>query len=183
MEHKVEKILYSKQGAAEALSLCVRSIDYLITTQRLPMRRVGGKVMIPAAAVRRFAREDHPERVRGDGHIVSFYSEKRRGSEDSSRTLWPGQRRTRRHAAAQSRQVFLSQAAGHTPLSDSANWDLLFRRDRPIFSVPQSNRCIATITSFQSVQCGDSVPRQFRTTLVQREPLKDIPLLRAGRCP
>jgi hypothetical protein len=81
MDHKVEKLLYSKQDAAEALSLSVRSIDYLITTQRLPMRRVGGKVMIPAGAVRRFARGDHPERVRGDGHAVSIYSEKRRGSE------------------------------------------------------------------------------------------------------
>jgi hypothetical protein len=81
MDHKVEKLLYSKQDAAEALSLSVRSIDYLITTQRLPMRRVGGKVMIPVNAVRRFARGDHPERVRGDGHAVSIYSEKRRGSD------------------------------------------------------------------------------------------------------
>jgi hypothetical protein len=81
MDRKVEKLLYSKQDAAEALSLSVRSIDYLITTQRLPMRRVGGKVMIPVAAVRRFAREDHPERVRGDGHIVSIYSEKKQDSE------------------------------------------------------------------------------------------------------
>ena len=80
MDHKVEKLLYSKQDAAEALSLSVRSIDYLITTQRLPMRRVGGKVMIPASAVRRFAREDHPERVRGDGRAVSAYSHKGRGS-------------------------------------------------------------------------------------------------------
>ena len=81
MDHKVEKLLYSKQDAAEALSLSVRSIDYLITTQRLPMRRVGGKVMIPVNAVRRFARQDHPERVRGDGHAVSIYFEKRRDSE------------------------------------------------------------------------------------------------------
>jgi hypothetical protein len=81
MDHKVEKLLYSKQDAAEALSLSVRSIDYLITTQRLPMRRLGGKVMIPANAVRRFARRDHPERVRGDGHAVSIYSEKGRDSE------------------------------------------------------------------------------------------------------
>lgn len=77
MDRKVEKLLYSKRDAAEALSLSVRSIDYLITTQRLPMRRVGGKVMIPATAVRRFAQEDHPERVRGDGRAISVYSEKR----------------------------------------------------------------------------------------------------------
>jgi hypothetical protein len=89
MDRKVEKLLYSKQDAAEALSLSVRSIDYLITTQRLPMRRVGGKVMIPAGAVRRFAREDHPERVRGDGHIVTIYSEKQGGSETAPGRFGP----------------------------------------------------------------------------------------------
>jgi hypothetical protein len=82
MDHKVEKLLYSKQDAAEALSLSVRSIDYLITTQRLPMRRVGGKVMIPANAVRRFARGDHPERVRGDGQVVTAYFRTRRQSSE-----------------------------------------------------------------------------------------------------
>ena len=65
MNGKVEKLLYSKQDAAEALSLSVRSIDYLITTQRLPMRRVGGRILIPVSAVRRFARVDHPEPIRG----------------------------------------------------------------------------------------------------------------------
>jgi Helix-turn-helix domain len=84
MDHKVEKLLYSKQDAAEALSLSVRSIDYLITTQRLPMRRVGGKVMIPAAAVRRFARGDHPERVRGDGRVISIYSKTRRSASETA---------------------------------------------------------------------------------------------------
>jgi excisionase family DNA binding protein len=64
MDHYVEKLLYSRRDAAEALSLSVRSIDYLITTNRLASRRVGGKILIPASAVRRFAREDHPESVR-----------------------------------------------------------------------------------------------------------------------
>jgi hypothetical protein len=85
MTQKIEKLLYSRQNAAEALSLSVRSIDYLITTRRLPMRRVGGKVMIPASAVRRFAREDHPERVRGNGRVVSIYSRVRR--QDSKTAL------------------------------------------------------------------------------------------------
>lgn len=55
MKSKSEKLLYSKRDDADALSLSVRSIDYLIITQRLPMRRVGGKVMIPgerSAAIR-----------------------------------------------------------------------------------------------------------------------------------
>ncbi len=64
MEHTVEKLLYSRRDAAEALSLSVRSVDYLITTGRLTCRKVGGKILIPAGALRRFAREDHPEHVR-----------------------------------------------------------------------------------------------------------------------
>jgi hypothetical protein len=64
MDHSVEKLLYSRRDTAEALSLSIRSIDYLITTGRLPTRRVGGKILIPAGAVRRFAREDHPDFVR-----------------------------------------------------------------------------------------------------------------------
>jgi hypothetical protein len=66
MDQSVEKLLYSRRDTAEALSLSVRSVDYLITAGRLPMRRVGGKILIPAGAVRRFAREDHPESVRAE---------------------------------------------------------------------------------------------------------------------
>ena len=64
MDRSVEKLLYSRRDTAEALSLSIRSIDYLITTGRLIARRVGGKILIPASAVRRFAREDHPDSVR-----------------------------------------------------------------------------------------------------------------------
>ncbi len=64
MDRSVEKLLYSRRDTAEALSLSIRSIDYLITTGRLTARRVGGKILIPASAVRRFAREDHPDSVR-----------------------------------------------------------------------------------------------------------------------
>jgi len=64
MDRSVEKLLYSRRDTAEALSLSIRSIDYLITTGRLTARRVGCKILIPASAVRRFAREDHPDSVR-----------------------------------------------------------------------------------------------------------------------
>jgi hypothetical protein len=74
MAQTIEKLLYSRRNAAEALSLSVRSIDYLITTRRLPMRRVGGKIMIPASAIRRFADSDHPERLRGNGQSLSTRS-------------------------------------------------------------------------------------------------------------
>ena len=67
MDHSVEKLLYSRRDTAEALCLSIRSIDYLITTGRLSTRRIGGKILIPTSAVRRFAREDHPESVRATG--------------------------------------------------------------------------------------------------------------------
>jgi len=64
MEQSVEKLLYSRRDTAEALCLSIRSVDYLITTGRLSTRRIGGKILISASTVRRFAREDHPESVR-----------------------------------------------------------------------------------------------------------------------
>jgi hypothetical protein len=71
MDRSVEKLLYSRRDTAEALSLTIRSIDYLITTGRLSARRVGGKILIPASAVRRFAREDHPDSVRSGNPLPS----------------------------------------------------------------------------------------------------------------
>lgn len=71
MDRSVEKLLYSRRDTAEALSLSIRSIDYLITTGRLTARRVGGKILIPASAVRRFAKEDHPDSVRTGGPLLS----------------------------------------------------------------------------------------------------------------
>lgn len=71
MDRSVEKLLYSRRDTAEALSLSIRSIDYLITTGRLTARRVGAKILIPASAVRRFAREDHPDSVRSRSALLS----------------------------------------------------------------------------------------------------------------
>jgi len=82
MDRSVEKLLYSRRDTAEALSLSIRSIDYLITTGRLIARRVGGKILIPASAVRRFAREDHPDSVRSGIPVLS--SDQMRVSQHSS---------------------------------------------------------------------------------------------------
>jgi excisionase family DNA binding protein len=60
----VEKLLYSRRDAAEALSISIRSVDYLIERGDLPTKRIGKKVLIPAADLRRFARGDHPEALR-----------------------------------------------------------------------------------------------------------------------
>src|SRR6202035_1258632 len=69
MDRSVDKLLFSRRDTAEALSLSIRSIDYLITTGRLSARRVGGEILIPASAVRRFAREAHPDFVRWGGSL------------------------------------------------------------------------------------------------------------------
>jgi excisionase family DNA binding protein len=61
---QVERFLYSRKDAAQALSISVRSIDYLIERGELPTRRIGKKVLIPAVALRQFARGDHPEALR-----------------------------------------------------------------------------------------------------------------------
>jgi hypothetical protein len=74
MDRSVEKLLYSRRDTAAALSLSIRSIDYLITTGRLPARRVGAKILIPASAVRRFAREDHPDSVRSSSPRSSVHA-------------------------------------------------------------------------------------------------------------
>lgn len=86
MDRSVEKLLYSRRDTAEALSLSIRSIDYLITTGRLTARRVGGKILIPASAVRRFAREDHPDSVRL-GSAQNSSEEMRDGQSSSERSM------------------------------------------------------------------------------------------------
>jgi excisionase family DNA binding protein len=57
------KLLLSREEAAEALSISVRSLDYLIAEKKLPTRRIGSRVLIPAADLRRFARCDHPAKA------------------------------------------------------------------------------------------------------------------------
>jgi excisionase family DNA binding protein len=52
-------LLVSKRDAAALLSLCVRTVDNLIATKKLPARRVGRRVLIPYASLVQFARRDH----------------------------------------------------------------------------------------------------------------------------
>lgn len=57
------KILVGREEAAQLLSISVRGIDYLLATRRLPFRKIGGRVLIPVAELRKYARGDHPERI------------------------------------------------------------------------------------------------------------------------
>jgi excisionase family DNA binding protein len=58
-----DKLLVSREQAAQLLSISQRALDYLVASQRLPARRIGGRVLIPMTDLRRYARFDHPERI------------------------------------------------------------------------------------------------------------------------
>ncbi len=60
-----EKFLLSRQEAAQTLSISLRALDYLIANGILPIRRIGTRVLVPLAALRQFARSDHPQHVAG----------------------------------------------------------------------------------------------------------------------
>jgi excisionase family DNA binding protein len=60
-----EKLLLSRRDAAQVLSISQRALDYLVATRRLPTRRIGGRVLIPMADLRKYARADHPEPIGG----------------------------------------------------------------------------------------------------------------------
>jgi excisionase family DNA binding protein len=53
----------SREEAAQLLSISQRGLDYLVASKRLPTRRIGGRVLIPVAELRKYARSDHPERI------------------------------------------------------------------------------------------------------------------------
>lgn len=58
-----EKFLLSREEAAQVLSISQRALDYLIANRRLPTKRIGGRVLIPVADLRKFARGDHAELI------------------------------------------------------------------------------------------------------------------------
>lgn len=58
-DREVPKLLYSRKDAAFALSISIRSLDYLISNKQLNTRKLGKKIMIPYGELSRFARADH----------------------------------------------------------------------------------------------------------------------------
>lgn len=52
------KLLYSIREAAEALGISPRAVEHLTRTQRLPRRKIGRRILIPADALRKFAAVD-----------------------------------------------------------------------------------------------------------------------------
>ena len=60
-----DKILVGRAEAAGMLSISCRALDYLVANKQLVIRRIGTRVLIPVAELRRFSRSDHPERLVG----------------------------------------------------------------------------------------------------------------------
>ena len=58
-----DKLLVCREEAAEILSISVRSVDYLLASKQLSFRRIGTRILITVADLKRFARMDHPERL------------------------------------------------------------------------------------------------------------------------
>jgi excisionase family DNA binding protein len=50
------KLLYSKKQAAELLSVSLRTLDRLIATKRLVVRRIGKRVLVSREALEELAR-------------------------------------------------------------------------------------------------------------------------------
>ena len=55
----VERLLYSRKNAAFALSVSVRRVDYGIADGEFETRKVGTRVLITAASLRRWAASNH----------------------------------------------------------------------------------------------------------------------------
>ena len=55
----VQPLLYTKRDAAKLLSLSLRTIDNLIWRKELKAKRIGRRVLIPAAELRRIATPDN----------------------------------------------------------------------------------------------------------------------------
>jgi hypothetical protein len=61
------KILYDRKSAAYALSISVRSLDYLIANKRLNTLKLGSKVMIGHGELVKFSRQNHASLSESNG--------------------------------------------------------------------------------------------------------------------
>ena len=61
-----EPLLYSRRLAAEALSISIRSLSYLIANNELRTVAIASKNMIPAAELKKFAKRGLKTSVTGE---------------------------------------------------------------------------------------------------------------------
>ena len=50
-----EQILLSKRQAAQVLSISIRTLDKLILSKKLPIRKIGRRVLMSRSSIERFA--------------------------------------------------------------------------------------------------------------------------------
>ena len=55
-----DQILLSRRQAAVALAVSLRTLDSLISSKQISVRRIGRRCLIPRRALDQFARHDHP---------------------------------------------------------------------------------------------------------------------------
>jgi hypothetical protein len=60
-----DKLLISRPEAAALLSISQRSLDYLVATKVISVRRIGSRVLIPVRDLQSFASADHPGKLAG----------------------------------------------------------------------------------------------------------------------
>lgn len=65
------KLMYSKTEAAEMLSVSLRTLENLIATKELLVRRVGKRVLVPYRSLLQFVRRDHKTREVGSALEVN----------------------------------------------------------------------------------------------------------------
>ncbi len=63
LEPTDDRLLVGRREAAHMLSISQRSLDYLVASKELTARRIGSRVLIAIADLRRYARSDHPKRI------------------------------------------------------------------------------------------------------------------------
>jgi hypothetical protein len=56
----IEPIFVSKKDAAEALAVCIRTVDYLAAAKRIVTRKVGRRTLVLYSSLQSFARCDTP---------------------------------------------------------------------------------------------------------------------------
>jgi len=55
----VPKVLVSRREATQSLSISLRTLDYLIASGKLAVRRIGRRVLIEPGELERFAQRSH----------------------------------------------------------------------------------------------------------------------------
>ncbi len=63
MKDSSEQFLFDRKSAAAAIGISIRGLDYLISTGKVRVRRLGKRVLVPRAELERLASGDQPRIV------------------------------------------------------------------------------------------------------------------------